>query len=45
MCLHEFSSDFCIIDVEGNNLMVRNCLALSVDGSGTEIAFEMAMFD
>ena len=25
--------------------MVRNCLALSVDGSGAAIAFEMAMFD
>jgi len=25
--------------------MVRNCLALSVDGSGTTIASEVAMFD
>jgi len=25
--------------------MVRNCVALSVDGSGATIAFEMVMFD
>ena len=44
MYLREFLSDFHNNWSGGNSLMVRNCLALSVDGSGTAIAFEMSMF-
>jgi hypothetical protein len=45
MCLCEFSSDLCKNWSEGNSLMVRNCLMLSVDGSGAAIVSEVAMFD
>ena len=45
MYLREFLSDFHKIRSVCNSLMVRDCLALLVDGSGAAIAFEAAMFD
>ena len=39
------SSNFCKNCSGGNSLMVRDRLAMSVDGRGTPIASKMAMFD
>jgi hypothetical protein len=36
---------FLIIRVLGNSLMVKNCLALTVDGGGAVISSKMLMFD
>ena len=43
--LHKFSSNFLDNWSVGNSLMVRNCLALPVDGGGAVISSEMLMFD
>ena len=36
---------FLIIRVLGNSLMVKNCLALTVDGGGAVISSKTLMFD
>jgi hypothetical protein len=43
--LCKFSSNFLDNWSVGNSLIVTDCLALTVDGGGTVIVFEMLMFD
>ena len=45
MCLCKFSSNFRKNQGGDNSLMVRDCLALSIDGRSAAITSEMAMFD
>ncbi len=43
--LCKFSSNFLDYWSVGNSLMVKDCLALTVDGGGAVISSEMLMFD
>ena len=43
--LCKFSSNFLDNWSVGNSLMVKDCLALTVDGGGAVISSEMFMFD
>jgi hypothetical protein len=43
--LHKFSSNNLDNWSVGNSLMMKDCLALTVDGDGAVISSEMLMFD
>ncbi len=43
--LCKFSSNFLDNWSVGNSLMVKDCLALTVDGGGAVVVSEMLMFD